>query len=415
MKIKDLLEQRGRHVADMRKITENPEGDGGDLSDDQAKRFDTLKAELDGIEQKIERQEFIDGAERRMNGTTIAGSGDTHLASEIRQNFSALRAAAGAAGLPVDWGFEREVQTDLAKRAGKAADGIYIPTEIFEKRVVTSGGSGANIIDTEHHPEMFINALTKTPVVARMGAATLSGLTGNVDIPRETGSPVIGWVAENAALSTGDATFDKVTLSPKHAGVLSEYSRNMLLQSSPDVEMLFRRLLARDIGLAVDSAAIQGGGTNEPDGVLSTTGIQTYAYASSLHDSVAEAIALAAIANVDASRSILTSFGVRKTAMKTLDTTGLPIGVPVIFNNEPTAFSNQVPTNLGVGTDEHGLIYGDWSELLIGLWSQLDILVNPYESTAYSKGNVSIRAMATVDMAVRHPAAFVSVTGVTVP
>ena len=82
------------------------------------------------------------------------------------------------------------------------------------------------------------------------------------------------------------------------------------------------------------------------------------------------------------------------------------------FHDEPATFSNQVPTDLGAGTDEHGLIYGDWSELLIGIWSEIDILVNPYESTAYSKGNVSIRAMATVDCAVRHPAAFVSATGV---
>ena len=54
-----------------------------------------------------------------------------------------------------------------------------------------------------------------------------------------------------------------------------------------------------------------------------------------------------------------------------------------------------------LNTDEHGLIYGDWSELLIGIWSEIDILVNPYETTAYSKGNISIRAMATVDTGLR--------------
>ncbi len=74
----------------------------------------------------------------------------------------------------------------------------------------------------------------------------------------------------------------------------------------------------------------------------------------------------------------------------------------------PTTFSNLVPKTLGAGA-EHGLIYGDWSELLIGIWSEVDILVNPFESTAYSKGNVSIRAMGTVDVAVRHKKAFVSV------
>ena len=97
--------------------------------------------------------------------------------------------------------------------------------------------------------------------------------------------------------------------------------------------------------------------------------------------------------------------------MKELDANKLPVPVSAIFHDEPVTFSNQVPKTLGAGA-EHGLIYGDWSELLIGIWSEIDILANPYESTAYSKGNISIRAMATVDCAVRHPKAFVSVEDV---
>jgi hypothetical protein len=50
--------------------------------------------------------------------------------------------------------------------------------------------------------------------------------------------------------------------------------------------------------------------------------------------------------------------------------------------------------------------------MLIGLWSALDILVNPYEATAYSKGNVMVRALATADIALRNPQAFVKATGV---
>ena len=52
------------------------------------------------------------------------------------------------------------------------------------------------------------------------------------------------------------------------------------------------------------------------------------------------------------------------------------------------------------------LIFGNFNDLLLGLWSEFDFLVNPYESTAYTKGNVQVRGMATVDVALRHTKSF---------
>ncbi len=401
LKLHELIEQRAAIVT---RMNEAHQADNNDA-------FTAAETELRAVDSKLERARKIDAADRAEPGKVI--NGDVKLDNEIRSKFRVTRAIAAAAGLSVDAGFEREVQAELSKRAGRSAEGIFIPTEIFETRVLTTA-TGAELVPTDHRPDQYISALTASSVVRGLGARVLSGLTGNLSIPRETASPAIGWVAENSALSSGDADFDGVTLSPKHAGALSEFSRNMLLQASPDVEMLLRQMLARDIALVIDRAAIKGGGTNEPKGVLATTGIQTQAYATSFFTTNAEAIAKADIANVaTARRSFLTSNTVKKNASLALDGEGRPFGVPAMFHNEPVTFTNQVPTNLGGGTNEHGYVYGDWSELLIGVWSEIDILVNPFESTAYSKGNVSIRAMATVDCAVRHPAAFVSVTGVT--
>lgn len=400
MKISDLIEQRAAIVARMTAAHE------ADKNDD----FTSAEAELRSLDAKIDRAKKIDAAERVEAGKPL--NGDAKLVSEIRSRFSLARAIAAASGLGVDAGFEREVQVELAKRAGRPAEGMFIPTEVFETRVLTTS-TGSELVPTDHRPDQYISALTAASVVRGLGARVLNGLTGNLSIPRETDSPAIGWVAENAALSSDDANFDAVTLSPKHAGALSEFSRNMLLQASPDVEALLRQMLARNLALAIDKAAINGGGTNEPDGVLATAGIATHAYATDLFTSNAEAIALADIANVaTARRGFLTSNTIKKIAALELTTDKVPLGIAPIFHNEAVTFSNQVPTNLGVGTDEHALIYADWSELLIGIWSEIDILVNPFESTAYSKGNVSIRAMATVDVALRHPLAFVSVTGV---
>ncbi|MFZ2997570.1 phage major capsid protein [Sphingobium sp.] len=404
MKLGELLEKRAAAFARMK----SAQGEGGEA-------FDQAETEVRDLDGQIKRLRSIDDMERREAGTPLHG--DRQLDTEIRSRFSLARAIAGAAGLSVDWGFEREVQQELQQRSGRAPKGVLIPTEIFERRVLTSTGDGGAIVPTDHRPELYISALTAASVVRGLGATVLTGLTGNLDIPREAASPAIGWVAENAALPTGDPDFDSVTLSPKHAGAISEWSRNMVMQSSPQVEQLLRNMLARDLALAIDRAAIKGGGANEPVGILSTAGIQTVAYDDGpfgLTNTSADMIAKADIANVDARRSFLTTNGVKKSVLKTRDADGLPIPTSTIFHNEPVTFSNQVPTNLNPTANKHGLIYGDWSELLIGIWSELDILVNPYETNAYAKGNISIRAMATVDCAVRHPAAFVSATGVVV-
>lgn len=400
LKLHELRAKRAALATRMKEAHEKGENDA----------FTAAETEMKEVDEQIRQRTLIDEMERRDQGVARIHS-DQHLDAELRA-FSLARALAGAAGVEgVDWGRERELQAEMSKRAGRTPQGIFIPAEIFEKRVLTTA-TGAEIAPTDNRPDLYISALTAASVVRSLGATVLNGLRGNVTIPRETDSPAIGWVAENAALSPDDADFGSIGLGPKHAGALSEWSRNMLMQSSPDVEALLRQMLARNLSLAIDRAAIKGGGTNEPLGVLSTVGIQTVASPASLFGGVADAVAKADVENVGARRSILTTPEVRKIASLALDANGLPIGIGKVFHDQPTTFSNQVPKTLGAGA-EHGLIFGDWSQLLIGIWSEIDILVNPFESTAFSKGNIVIRAMATVDCAVRHPKAFVSVEDVT--
>ena len=404
MKTSDLIEQRAGIVARMNTAHEA----------DDNNAFEAAETELRNLDAKLERQKKIDAADRAELGTPI--NGDSKLGREIRSRFHIGRAIAGAAGLTVDWGFEREVQGELAKRAGRNAEGVFIPTECFEQRVLTTA-TGAELVPTEHRPDQYINALVAAAKVRALGATVLSGLTGNLSIPREADSPAIGWVAENTALTLDDADFDNITLSPKHAGALSEWSRNMLLQASPDVEALLRRMLARNLALAIDKAAINGSGTGaEPRGILNYTGIGSVAIGTNggaftgdfARDLIGAVDILDAPSN---SRAFLSTPAIKASATKLKDGQGNYMGLPTVFAGERVEFSNSAPSNLtkGTGTGLSPVIYGDWSELLIGIWSEIDILVNPYESTAYSKGNISIRAMATVDTAVRHVASFAAI------
>lgn len=417
--MKDLLESRARLVGTMREMNEHPEGANGDLSDEQNKRFDEFKLGLASIDKQIERQALIDEAERRMQGERISGTGDNRLDDELR-NISLVRAIASQVpdlADKIDAGREREISTELQRRSGRKAGGIMVPLQVFEQRVITTalpaGGPGSNLIATDHLGNQYIDLLRAALVTRRLGARILSGLVGNVDIPKLKESSVAAFIGENAALTPGDMQFTKVSMTPKHAGCLTEFSRNMLLQTSPDIEQLVRSDFASVLALKVDSVAVQGGGADEPDGILETANIGDIALGTNgghfNTDTIANLVGLVDDANVSNPCSFLSNSKVKTWAMKIKDGDGMPIGLDKVFQNTPRLFSNVVPSNLvkgGSGAVCSALIYGDWSDLIIGYWSELDILVNPYESTAYSKGNVQVRGMLTMDLAVRHAESF---------
>ena len=419
--MKDLLEQRSLIVAEMRGITKNPNGAGGDLSTEQAQRFDQMKTDLSGIEKRIERQAFIDEADRRMQGEQITGTGDNRLDTELR-NFSLLRAIASQVpdlADKVDGGRERELSTELQRRSGrKAHQGIMVPMSVFEKRVMTTAlpvaGPGSNLISTDHRGDLYIDLLRNALVMRRLGARVITGLVGNLDIPKLKTSSTAGWVAENSALTPSDMEFDKVSMTPKHAGAITELSRNMLLQTSPDVEQLARDDFAKILAEAVDVVAIQGGGSNEPDGILETTGIGDVALGAAGGTlSVDKVIDLENEVEIDnaVGQAFLTNFKVKKAASKLKDGEGQYFGLDKVFQGYQRAFSNLVPSNLTktTGSNLSALIFGDFSDLIMGYWSEFDLLVNPYESTAYAKGNVQVRGMLTMDLAVRHPESFAAI------
>jgi HK97 family phage major capsid protein len=408
MKTQELLEQRAALHERMQTAH---------AADDDA-AFKAAETELRALDTKLARQRTVDALERAETGTPITG--DAKLSSELRSRFSLVRAIAMQSGLGGhDFGFEREVQPELAKRAGHAPEGVLAPLELFlERRALTTtlpaGGPGGNLIQTELHGEMYFDRLRAAMKVQTLGATILSGLVGNVDIPGLKTSATTGWVAENVALTGSDQEYRKVSMTPKHAGALTELSRNMLQQTSPDIEALVRNDFALLLADAVDKASIYGTGTGaQPRGILSTAGIGDVAMGTNglamTVDTPADVMGKVAIADAPAtSRGFLTNNKVMVAAMKLKDGQQRPFGLPAVFQNERVEYSSNVPGNLtkGSGTNLSALIYGNWNDLLIGYWSAFDLLVNPFEATAYPKGNVSVRAMLTCDVAVRYAESF---------
>lgn len=312
--------------------------------------------------------------------------------------------------------FEREASEAVAAKQGRAARGFYVPTEV-QRRDLTVGTptAGGHTVATNLLTANFIELLRNKMALTGLGAQFLSGLVGNIAIPRQTGGATAYWVAESGAPTESQAAFDQVTMSPKTVGAYSDISRKLLLQSSIDVEGFVRNDLATVLALAIDLAAINGSGaSNQPTGILATSGIGDVAGgangAAPTWANIVELESDVAIANADVgSMGYLTNAKVRgklKTTSKVSGQNGF-IWEDGMLNGYTAAVSNQVPSNLTKGSSgavASAIIFGNWSDLIIGQWGTLDLMVDPYSNS--TSGTVRVVALQDVDIAVRHAVSF---------
>lgn len=388
--------------------------------DEARSRFDALEAETRALAKDRDRLHVANEMERLAAATPVNGTGNREFDREAR-SYSLTRAIAHAAGLRVDAAREVEISDEIARLTGRSAQGIFAPDSVFqiEKRVVVPGTNGAGLIFEEGRPQDFIDALRANLVTGRLGATTLSGLQGNVSIPKLAASAGTAWVADNASIGLTDPDFDKVTMAPKHVASRTEFSRDMLLQSSPDIERLLRNDFATSLAIALDKAATTGGGSNEPSGIIDRL---TDASAMGTLSDASWAQVLTMIADVEQANAATGRLGwaLNPAAVRTLRSTPKVVyGSPVVMDagagfvmdgpNELAGYAAASTTSLplagGSPASLGTAIFGDWSSLLIGYWSGVDVLANPY-GEAYPRGGVQVRGILTADVAVRHLESF---------
>lgn len=314
--------------------------------------------------------------------------------------------------------FERSCSEAVGKIQSKTARGFFMPTDV-QKRDLTAGtnNAGGFTVATDMRPGDFITALRNAMVIDKLGVRMLTGLQGNVAIPKQSGAGTAYWVAENAAPTESQQVLAQVTLTPKTVGAYTDISRRLIMQSSIDVENMVTSDLAAVLGLAIQSAAISGtGASNQPTGLLTaitatvlggTNGAApTWQNMIDLETGVAQA-------NADVgSMAYLTNAKVRgklKSTQKFASTNGAPVwdlgDTPI--NGYTTGVTNAVPSNLvkaASGAVCSAILFGNFADLVIGMWGSLDLLVDPY--TGSNAGTVRVVTLQDVDVAIRNTESF---------
>ena len=350
------------------------------------------------------------------------------------------RASGGGAGQRVNT-FEMEI-SDTIEKTWKAErhGGLFVPWSLrhawtpelqakfgpaVSKRAgldsaTSTGGAELKFVE----PGEFIQFLYNRMRVKELGARTIAGLRDNVSFPKQTGKATGSWVGENPGSDVVDSalTLGAIPSSPKTYQSSSSYSRQLLAQAVIDVDTLVREDLGRDMALAVDSVAIVGGGSNQPTGIVPTTGVQSYLTISdagnggvlSWDDIV---IMSEKLEDVNADQlgegGWLTTPGI-KSSLKRTARLGNVIGLPIWADDDTVdgfeaRSTNQVAKNNtkgGSGATLHTLIRGIFETMIIAMWgSGFELVVDPYRLK--KQGMIELTTFMLTDVVLKYPVAFV--------
>jgi len=337
------------------------------------------------------------------------------------KNFSFKRAILSIADRKWEKGcFEKEC-SDAVRNHLKLPEpaGFYVPFEVQAKRdfdysTGAGGGYGNYAVATNLLAGSFIEMLYNSLLIRKLNATILGGLVGNVAIPKHVSGPTCYWITEGNAPTEGLPILGQLTFAPKTVGAYVDFTRQLLIQASIDVESFVRGAIAGNLAVGIDTACFKGGGSGEPVGLMSgsITGIGTVAGATvPTWANVLELEADVEVANaLMGSLSYVCTPEQKSVFKQTVRHATNPVGFiwtdDNTMNGYPAYATNCVPKNLSEGgeSDLHGLIFGNWADFVLAMWGVLDILVDPFSLS--TSGGIRVVGLQSVDVGVRHAASF---------
>lgn len=394
-----------------------------EFTTEEGTKFDGLQSEIEGFDAQILRAVNVESAEARAAATSgvVIGESEKSEQKSMLRSYSlhkAIRSQLPNNSLDgVEGEYHAEMQKE-ARAAGVSLQGIAIPTGKAEKRDANqtvsqdSGAYGANLVSDGFGG--VIDALRANPIIERLGAKYLRGLSGDLKFATNGGGIAATWETEIATTSATKNAYGVKTMSPNRLSSTVGISLQNILQSTPDLELLTASEIRMSKELAIDIAAINGTGSGQPEGILNNSDVNvltgaTNGIAPTWAQLVAMETAVAGANALDAQANYLITPGLKgllKTTAHAANTGGYLMQSDNSINGYSAGVSTMVPSNItkGSGTDLHAAIFGVFSNILIGEWGFSDMVVD--NITQKKSGIIEITMNQFLDILIRQGAAF---------
>jgi len=360
----------------------------------QKSDVDALRVEVS--EAKKEREKMKD---QQMVVPELGGDAKR----EIGKRYSVMNVLRSLAGGKDDIGFEREMSDELARLRGKPANGIIVPHDALAKRDFTVSGTSSASVATDLMAGDFIELLRTKSILAPLGVRFMSGLVGNVAIPKNSAGCTGYWVSEAGAITESQPTLGQITGTPHTCGVMTDISRRLLIQSTPSAEQIVRDEIIERIARTIQIAVFAGTGADgQPSAITNATGINNPSISSAGTPTYAEILAFISSIYADNAAGENMKWAMTAEVWATLCATMRTAtygDIPVLDPASPLMLGYQWLTSEDLPANS--LWFGDWSTVIVGIWgSGLDISADV--STLSSSGGLRIVGLQDVDVMVRN-------------
>jgi HK97 family phage major capsid protein len=426
--IKALKEERGSLLDELAGLQNVIEREARSMSEKETSRLSEIEARLSAIASEVEKLEKLQTLAAQAAGNSASRSEEKEK-SKMKEQYSFKRAMEMAISGRRD-GIEGEFNAIAAEeyqRSGVSvsAHSVKIPSEVFKRDMTATGGSSGSEggVNIQTSVGSIIDVLLPKTVLRGLGVQQLSNLVGNLDLPTASTLPSAGWNTENGTATEKSPAFSKVTFSPKRLAAYIQVSNQLMLQSSNSIDAYVRNWLLQAMAQSLESAAIKGGGSNEPTGIIANSSVNVvFAGGATSNSTNANGAApvwadvvnlMKAVENANGDGVAYLTNPLVKAKLQTTPRQSSGVEGNFIWpaggselNGYPVATSTLVPSNLSKGTSStlSAAIFGDFSKMALASWGGMELTVDPYSGATAGLTNVVLNAY--MDCNLLQPAAF---------
>lgn len=415
MTLAELQEERRAKIKAARNLYQSIKDDTPEKRARAIEReFDTMMAEVDDLSDQIEvAKDARDSAAQRAANRPGVNPGEVRTGEDDATDPNpALRPEQRM----TTWAQARD---HGAHEYRGLALGQYLRSMVVggktdtERRALSEGSDSAggytvpDILSAQ-----LIDLARARSVCIAAGAQTVPLGSDQNRIAKLLTDPVPAWRNEAGDVATSDPTFGPVDLVPRSLAVQTLISAE-LLEDTLNLATELPRVMAAAMAVELDRVALIGSGiAPEPRGIAATSGIGTFA----------QDAAIASYANLSKARTGILSANHIPSAYvmhprdegaftDLVDGELRPLLPPRAVGDIPMMTTTSIPTDGGVGDNESVIIAGDFTRLLLGIRS--DIRVEILKTSTYASNlQYTMLAHMRADVAVTHPGAFYTLTGV---